>query len=136
MRNFRGILLCTKTRLSSARTEVQISYSQQANRNSTLRTVSQTSLRDVRLAVTLRRTAELSVRCSQLYAQDAAVRLRFLSSPVMTDLFTAASALLRETSAKFISNTNRFGFSSGYSEEFRTFFYIPDYNANSCINCI
>ena len=63
-----------------------------------------------RLAVTLRRTAELSVKCSQLYAQAAAVRLRFPSSPVMTDPFTAASASLRETSTKFIGNTNRFGF--------------------------
>ena len=60
--------------------------------------------------VTLRRTAELSVKCSQLYAQAAAVRLRFPSSPVMTDPFTAASASLRETSTKFIGNTNRFGF--------------------------
>ena len=101
-----------------------------------LRTASQTRLRDASLAVTLRRTSELSAKCSQLYAQAAAARLRFLSSPLTTDPFTAASALPRETSAKFISNTNRFGFSSGYSEEFRTFFYIPDYNANSCINCI
>ena len=39
-----------------------------------------------------------------------AARLRFLSSPVTTDPFTAASASLRETSTKFIGNTNRFGF--------------------------
>ena len=92
------------------KTVAQILYSQQASRNFTLRTVSQTSLRDARLAAMPRRTAELSVKCSQQYAQDAAVRQKFLLSPAMTDLFTAASALQRETSAEFINNTNRFGF--------------------------
>ena len=53
---------------------------------------------------------KLSVKCSQLYVQAAAARLRFPSSPVTTDPFTAASASLRETSTKFIGNTNRFGF--------------------------
>jgi hypothetical protein len=61
-----------------------------------LRKASPMSPRDAKLAeMQESRQAELKDRLSQLYVQLVVKRLLFLSSPVRTDLYTAASALQR-----------------------------------------
>lgn len=59
-----------------------------------LKKASRTSLRDVRIAELQRKhLSEKTEKCILLFALNVAVKQRFLSSPRMTDLFTAVNAL-------------------------------------------
>ena len=72
------------------------SFSLLVSRNSTLKKVSRTSLRDAKTAETLAKLAKkLREKCSLLFAQAAAKKLKFLSDQEKTAQYTAASALLK-----------------------------------------
>ena len=76
------------------------SYSQQVSRNSMQRRASRTNPRDARHAATREKMQVVNPeKCSQQHVLTAEKKLRFLSSPAMTDLYTAASALLQWSSS-------------------------------------
>ncbi len=71
-------------------------FSQQANRNSTLKKALLTSLRDVRIAeMQEKQHQEDREKCMMLSAQAAEPLVRFRFSQRKTDLYTAVNALLK-----------------------------------------
>jgi hypothetical protein len=72
------------------------SFSPLVNKNSTQNADSKTNRNAARLAETQEnKLPELPEKCSPQFALNAAARLRFLSNPLMTDLFIAAIASQR-----------------------------------------
>ena len=98
----RGKSKCSKTRHFSAKNVELISCSQLVNRNSMLKRVSQMNPSVAKPAEMQRRTQAEAENPLQLYAQNAAAKQRFLSSPTMTDLYIAVNvSQSREANNRF-----------------------------------
>ena len=86
------VVSCIKTKPFNAKTADKTLFLRSENRNFMLKEDSRTNLRDAKIAATQEKArGNPKKKCMSRHARNAAAKRKFRSSPVRTDLFTAAN---------------------------------------------